>query len=116
MSSWANNAIVTKAKSMYGQFLKPADYDKRGQQGKDGILDQSPEFRPGPLYNHRFVPAFPGLVGDQDPQDCRDKQARNETSDEHPPYRNTADDTDLEHGNARRNDRADYCGTRVDRG
>lgn len=28
MSSWANNAIVTKAKSMYGQFLKPADYDK----------------------------------------------------------------------------------------
>lgn len=28
MSSWANNAIVTKAKSMYGRFLKPDDYAK----------------------------------------------------------------------------------------
>lgn len=28
MSSWSNNAIITKAKSMYGRFLKPSDYDK----------------------------------------------------------------------------------------
>lgn len=28
MSSWSNNAIISKAKSIYGQFLKPDDYDK----------------------------------------------------------------------------------------
>lgn len=28
MSSWSNNAIITKAKSIYGQFLKPDDYEK----------------------------------------------------------------------------------------
>lgn len=28
MSSWSNNALISKAKSMYGQFLKPSDYDK----------------------------------------------------------------------------------------
>ncbi len=28
MSTWANNAIITKAKSMYGSFLKPDDYEK----------------------------------------------------------------------------------------
>jgi V/A-type H+-transporting ATPase subunit C len=28
MSSWSNNALISKAKSMYGQFLKPSDYEK----------------------------------------------------------------------------------------
>jgi len=28
MSSWANNAIITKSKSIYGNFLKPDDYEK----------------------------------------------------------------------------------------
>lgn len=28
MSSWANNAIISKAKSMYGRFLKASDYEK----------------------------------------------------------------------------------------
>lgn len=28
MSAWANNAIIAKAKAMYGNFLKPDDYEK----------------------------------------------------------------------------------------
>ncbi len=28
MSTWANNAIIAKAKAMYGNFLKPDDYEK----------------------------------------------------------------------------------------
>lgn len=28
MSSWANNAIITKAKSIYGNFIKPEEYEK----------------------------------------------------------------------------------------
>ncbi len=28
MSSWSNNALITKAKSMYGKFLKAEDYEK----------------------------------------------------------------------------------------
>lgn len=28
MSSWANNAIITKAKAMYGNFLKDEDYER----------------------------------------------------------------------------------------
>ncbi|MCD4826858.1 MAG: V-type ATPase subunit [Acholeplasmataceae bacterium] len=28
MSSWSNNALISKAKSMYGEFLKPSDYEK----------------------------------------------------------------------------------------
>ncbi|MBU1093412.1 MAG: V-type ATPase subunit [Firmicutes bacterium] len=28
MSSWANNAIISKAKSIYGNFIKPEEYEK----------------------------------------------------------------------------------------
>ena len=28
MSSWANNTILTKAKSIYGNFIKPDEYEK----------------------------------------------------------------------------------------
>ncbi|MFH0766627.1 MAG: V-type ATPase subunit [Bacillota bacterium] len=28
MSSWANNSIITKAKSIFGNFIKPAEYEK----------------------------------------------------------------------------------------